>query len=146
MSQKKFERFSNGLARIGFKSGTEFKERVKYIGGTSYGHRNYLKLQTLDFDQIIKDNEENGKCICGNILVHKCFLADKTTLENDEISYYVVGECCIKKFLPACLLVRKCQKCQKPHKNRTIDMCNECRPKCSKCGKHLTPRHTCYWY
>jgi hypothetical protein len=39
----------------------------------------------------------------------------------------VVGNCCIKKFLPKNKQCRTCDICCQPHKNRKVNHCNQCR-------------------
>jgi hypothetical protein len=140
-----FEKFANGLFQLGFASVKEFSKCVRYIGGTHDNHRNYLKTQEVDYVQIMKDNAEDSACICGQKLTRKCFLAVKDSLNGqDEVEYYVVGVCCVRRFMPKGSLSRTCRKCEAVHKNRSVDLCNRCRPKCSVCRRFMTPRHQCY--
>lgn len=109
----------------------------KYCGGISY----------LDKDGEIKNNSHTNyfpffkklqhlvprppleKCLCNQKIEQNCFI---TNSEEDRL--LVVGSCCIKRFVVNCS--RTCGYCLKPHRNRTNNLCNECREYggfCYKC-------------
>ena len=55
---------------------------------------------------------------------------------NDEI--LILGSCCIKRFLPKNSAGRTCDECGKPHRNRKINKCNDCKiGYCIECWKPM---------
>ena len=74
--------------------------------------------------------ESMDECICGHHIV------DNRYLINKEGEMLVLGNCCIKRFLPKDYKLLKCKECGVKHKNRKVDYCNECRfHYCDNCGK-----------
>jgi hypothetical protein len=91
----------------------------KYCGGDRGRHANYFKLVfPSNLFNINKINHETH-CICGHPIVENCYIT------NEESEILVLGNCCIKKFIPMC--TRTCEKCKLPHKNRKDNKCNNCR-------------------
>ena len=68
-------------------------------------------------------------CICGHKILHNCFIANRKT--NKVIT---LGKCCVKRFKGS--LNKRCDNCDKQHKNRANNLCNECRllKICTRCN------------
>lgn len=104
-----------------------------YCGGNSGRHLNYFKLCF----PLKKLPTWTNKCICGHDISENCYITD-----DDEI--LVLGNCCIKKFVPKS--TRTCEICKEPHKNRIVNKCNSCRKGvCDECGKTCNDKYKkCY--
>ena len=101
-------------------------KNYKYIGGNKGD--GLKRFKRLFGDEKLPEQQDN--CICGHEII------DNRYLMNDEGEIVVVGNCCIKRFLPKDFKQMKCKECGTPHKNRKVDYCNECRYHyCEKCGK-----------
>jgi len=125
------ERFIKGL-----KSYNLTKEEMigwTYCGGKGGGinsvrHKNYFKQCFPGFDfPDLKD-----ECVCGHAIKENCYITND--LLDGEL--LILGNCCIKKFLPKDNAGRTCEICKKPHKNRKDNRCKQCRIKfCQDCTK-----------
>ena len=123
------QRFISGLKKYNLT--IEELSKWKWCGSNKT-HLNYYKL-VLGKDAVLP--ELTDRCVCGHMIKENCYI------ENGE-EILVLGNCCIKKFVP--MRTRTCEDCNKPHKNRTINKCNECiklipkRPRnhvvCKKCS------------
>ena len=60
--------------------------------------------------------------------------------KGDEI--IVLGNCCIKKFIPSS--GRTCEECDEPHRNRKHNICNSCLE--NRCFECLIPCSGKYKY
>ena len=77
-----------------------------------------------------KDN-----CVCGHYIEENCFI-------TNDVDIIVLGNCCIKKFLPENKSSRTCEKCKEPHKNHIVNRCNDCRyGLCDKCNIKINPKY-----
>ena len=121
------KRFINGLKEYNLTE--EEIKNWKYCGGNQGRHFNYFKLSCPNEDL----PEQVDECVCGHYIQENCYITN-----GDEI--LILGNCCIKKFIPKS--GRTCDDCGKPHQNRVINKCNDCRPKnisknktCEDCGK-----------
>ncbi len=75
-----------------------------------------------------------NECICEHDIEKNCFIVSKL----DSNIMLVVGSECIKKFLRPEDRGKKCFNCNAPHRNRTDNLCNECRkPECARCGNRF---------
>jgi hypothetical protein len=99
----------------------------KYCGGDTGRHANYFR-QCFPLDVYTLDINHEDHCICGHYIVENCFIT------NDEDEILVLGNCCIKKFIPRC--TRTCELCKIPHKNRKDNKCNTCRIKLKEFKKN----------
>lgn len=63
-----------------------------------------------------------GNCICGHDIEHNYWIKNKYTFK-----ILTVGSCCMKKFDIGKVVTKKCEKCFEPHKNRSNNLCNNCR-------------------
>lgn len=153
---QKIDRFINGLKKIGIEY-DDMKDIFKYAGGDHGGHYNYYKL----CNKTEELPEHKSECVCGQRIKKNCYISDGNIL-------YVLGACCIKNFMKH--NTRTCDICDKPHRNRIINLCNECKinykckscnkykdelkngkckncnvKKCKKCGKEINEKYThCY--
>lgn len=101
--------------------GLEFSDlaNFRYVGGNENSHLNYYKMEYNGKYPNIPQSEE---CICGHQIKENCYIT------NDKI-FVVIGNCCIKKFIPKDKQGRTCKMCRKSHRNRKNNYCNECRIK-----------------
>ena len=107
----------------------------KYAGGNHNSHLKYWKLHTDDEEL----PEWVDKCVCGHAIIENCYIENIT--DPHDIKLIVLGNCCIKKFLPKEYSSRTCKECGDPHKNRVVDLCNYCRMRrpCRDCGEIIHP-------
>ena len=131
-SKELTEKFINGLKNYNL----SFDDigNWAYCGGTSGRHKNYFNLRF--------PNKEipswTNKCVCGHTITENCYI-------TNEERFLVLGNCCIKKFIPASTRTCENQNCRKPHKNRIVNRCNECRiGVCDKCNRGCSEQYkTC---
>ena len=121
-SSKLSKKFITGLENIGL----NFEEVQKYFiyagGDKNLCHKRYYFLKFGD--NLIPIHKDY--CICGVRIVENCYIQDSRkpcSLNN----IYIIGNCCIKKFLPEGRSGRTCKICIQPHKNRKNNLCNVCR-------------------
>jgi hypothetical protein len=120
------KRFIKGLESYGLTYEEIKSNNWKYCGGNEGRHLNYFKLCYKKSELPEHDNE----CVCGHHIVENCYITDGKEL-------LILGNCCIKKFIPK--NTRTCEKCEKPHKNRIVNRCNDCRTGiCDKCNKECS--------
>ena len=79
------------------------------------------------------------ECVCTHEILKNYYIKHVPTK-----MIVVVGSCCIKRYLPEDNQRKTCSECGAPHKNRTVDMCNECRPGCWKCGDKYASIDQCW--
>jgi hypothetical protein len=111
-----FKKFCENLEALGL-TYEEVKRDYKYSGGTKGAHKNY-------FDLCFPMNSRPDKikiCLCEHPIVENCYLSK----DFDINTILIVGNCCIKKFIDQSS--RTCQHCNAPHKNRTLNYCNDCK-------------------
>jgi len=126
------KRFLNGLKR---KYNLTMKDIIeqdyKYAGGTEDDNnpRHYNYWETIIAQKPhLKMPTRECFCVCDHIIKNNCFIINK----YDNI--IVLGNCCIKRFIPKS--GRTCGRCGEPHKNRKINLCNDCKVyACNACGK-----------
>ena len=125
-------RFIKGLNKHGLNF-EDVSNNWKYAGGDTGRHFNYYKLchSQLEFPG------HEDVCICSHPIFENCYITN-----GDK--FLVVGNCCIKRFIKKA--TRTCDTCGEPHKNRTVNRCNQCRlTKCDKCGKKCNEEYKlCY--
>ena len=116
--------------------------KFSYSGGNKNRHYNYWKIK-------MKNDElptYEDKCVCGVSIVENCYI---TRDVGDSIELLVLGNCCIKRFLPKEKSCRTCENCGTPHRNRKLNKCNDCkRGICLKCFNNFESlnenRYYCY--
>lgn len=117
------QRFIEGLRSHNL-SYEDIKEgKFKYCGGDTSRHHNYFKMN-FGNKSIPAHTDEY---VCGHKIKENCYITDGKQI-------LVLGNCCIKKFIPKC--GRSCELCGSSHKNRIVNRCNQCRVgRCDKCSK-----------
>jgi hypothetical protein len=127
------KRFAEGIKKYNLTIGEIQGGDWVYAGGDSNAHANYWKLSRGK--QEMPPYQE--KCVCGHNITEQCYITDGNT-------YIVMGNCCIKRFIPKKLAGRTCDKCKEPHRNRIVNRCNSCRlGLCDMCGISTAPKYTC---
>jgi hypothetical protein len=117
MSLEQTEKFKKGLLCHNLTINDIINSGFKYCGGDTGRHLNYYKL-IYGNNQLTPKKEE--KCFCGHIIKENCYITDR-------IQLLTLGNCCIKKFLDIDKSGRTCEKCENTHKNRKINICNDCK-------------------
>jgi hypothetical protein len=110
------KKFIEGLKNYNLTYNDILNNNFYYCGGDNNSHLNYFKLIYNDK----KLPEKKEKCICGHEIRDNCYITDGNII-------LILGNCCIKKFLPKDKSGRTCEKCGKPHKNRKYNICNDCK-------------------
>lgn len=131
MSVSLWKRFQEGLQEYMEDTDTN---NYKYAGGNCGSHSNYYKLVYGEPPK----HEKAGYCVCGHYIKENCYLCH---IPTDTL--VVVGNCCIKRFIPKDKQGRTCGECGNKHRNRCKNLCNNCFPKCKRCGSKLVPSHSC---
>jgi hypothetical protein len=117
-SVKLHEKFLRGLEER--KITIEEFNKYKYAGGNRGSHRNYFKICGL----LENIPAKTDKCICTHYIEEQCYLA------NDAGKSLIIGNCCIKYFVPEENQGRHCAKCNIKHRNRKDNYCKKCRELC----------------
>lgn len=116
-------KFIKGLENYGLTYDEIKNSNWKYCGGRIGRHLNYFKLCCKNDDL----PDEVNECVCGHHIDENCYITDGARI-------LVLGNCCIKKFIPKSS--RTCEDCGEPHKNRVVNRCNNCRKGvCDECDK-----------
>ena len=103
----------------------------RYYGGDRGRHLNYYENTLGQTFEVPKQDN----CMCGHHISEQCYIINKTG------DIYVLGNCCIKKFLIRS--GRTCGICGDPHQNRKDNNCNECRLKIEKKSMRGRPCEFC---
>lgn len=115
--------FLNGLEKYNITADDLIKDGWYYCGGNHKQEDiNYFKMNFPNEDFPDFSNE----CVCGHEIINNCYICPK-----DESELLVIGSCCIMKFVP--IKTRSCKDCKASHKNRKVNLCNECRLLCIDC-------------
>jgi hypothetical protein len=101
----------------------EFKE-YKYAGGNKGSHYNYYLMNGL----LDSEPETSNVCVCSHRIIENCYLV------NDIKDVLIIGNCCIKRFVPEENQGRRCEKCNEKHQNRKDNYCHSCRDLCKNEG------------
>ncbi len=125
MTDKLTAKFIEGLKKYNLSHEDIINNNWHYSGGNKGSHLNYYKLVYKN----IEIPSYSSKCICGHDISENCYITDGKTI-------MVLGNCCIKRFLPKEKSGRTCENCGSPHKNRVCNLCNICKygKNCNKCG------------
>jgi hypothetical protein len=110
--------FIKGLKKYNLSYEDIKNSKWKYCGGDTGRHKNYFKI-CFPTDSFTFNIGHENHCICGHLIVENCYIT------NDELEILVLGNCCIKKFVP--MSTRTCEICKLPHKNRKDNKCKDCR-------------------
>lgn len=109
-------------------------KNYKYCGGDSDEHLSKWKLYWDNKTIKLSPPPHTNECVCDHHIERQCYI-------TNGIEVIVVGSCCINNFLNRCIL--NCERCDAPHKNRIINLCNECKKdpyECKLC-KHQHHNH-----
>ena len=109
------------------------KEGWAYAGGDSNSHYNYFLLITRWINLMQPPHLE--RCVCNQKIHYNCYIVNRV-----KTKIIVIGSCCINSFMPDGKKGRTCDICEKPHRNRKVNKCNNCRDKCSRCKTDITSR------
>lgn len=99
----------------------------KYVGGNSGRHARWYQNLYPDCSCPPSKNV----CICSHPIIENCYIQN---IHTDSI--LIVGNCCIKRFLPLENQGRSCPKCKEPHRNRNDPWCDDCRGGILTVGSH----------
>lgn len=88
----------------------------RYCGGDRGHRRKYFHLSQPGREH--PDHEV--ECACGHEIEENCYITN-----GDRV--IVLGNVCVKRFLPHKLAGRNCSNCGERHNNRKVDLCNACR-------------------
>lgn len=114
------------------------KEFIKYGGREKFKYSNSLDADDTIIKTHIPTTENNywrickkdndimpkhmGICLCFHDIKYNCFIKN---IKTNKI--YVVGRCCIKKFVHKEMAGRRCDICLGPHRNSKNNICFDCR-------------------
>jgi hypothetical protein len=101
----------------------------RYAGGDSSSHYTYYAKSFFPNVELLnlRFPPHKDKCLCNHDIIRNFYIKKI----GDNNPFYVVGSCCIKKFLPSGFR-KSCIKCFEPTRNHKDFICNECRK--TKCG------------
>lgn len=138
------EKFIKGLQNHNLSYEDIKKNNWTYCGGNKPGSR--LRYFKLFFGHTDTPDHES-KCVCGHTIKENCYITDRKEI-------LVLGNCCIKKFMPKGKSGRTCEDCGKPHRNRKDNKCHDCREikyntpienRCRKCDIKCNSKYKyCY--
>jgi hypothetical protein len=120
--------------------GITFKQHtteMMYYGGNgnsivcSKHLEHYFKMGgTMETMPICKD-----LCICGVKIVENCFVVFRDDPNGYKKPRLIIGNCCIKRYIPFECRAKKCYKCDTLHDNYKSSFCDSCRKTCPQCGE-----------
>lgn len=112
------QRFIDGLQKYNLTPQEIIDNKWKYCGGNKGRHKNYFKMACPN-DEIPDFCPE---CVCGQTIKENCYITNQ-----EETEIMILGNTCIKRFLPKNKSCRTCEMCGKTHKNRKVNRCNICK-------------------
>lgn len=115
------DRFTCGLRHFNVSRAEIERGDWVYSGGSDGRHFRYWKLRTKGEDPPPPTNH----CVCGHFIKENCYIENAS--DPSDIKLLILGNCCIKRFLPKQVSGRTCGSCRAPHRNRKDNFCNECR-------------------
>jgi len=108
------KQFEKGLYDYGLTM--EDMKKFYYCGGNIGCHHNYF-IKSCPNDDL---PDLVDRCVCNHLIRENCYVTDGERI-------LIVGNCCIKRFLPKENSGRTCEICRQPHRNRKDNKCNNCR-------------------
>ena len=118
------QQFINGLKSYCISLSDVKNGKYHYCGGDRKHHHNYYMLM---YGVGASFPPHKDRCICNHRIKENCYI-------TDNVNIHVLGNCCIKRFLPRDKQGRTCEVCSEPHKNRRVNRCNVCKVKyCYDC-------------
>jgi len=132
MSLDLSQQFINGLAKEGLTL-DEIKAKWRYAGGNRNSHYSYFTLAHPN--KYLPEYKD--ACICSTGIIENCYISDGN-------KFLVIRSCCIDHCVDK--RTRTCNIRDKPHKNRIVNKCNDCRfGQCDICDKPCNPKYKiCY--
>ena len=128
-SPKKIDIFKNGLLKTYNLTIEEFQKLYTYAGGDYEEHLRYFAM--FKEGKNIPIPEKKSACVCETKIKHNAYM-----WSDERKHLMIVGRCCILRFGADGKTHRTCGFCSTPHKNRSNNLCNDCRGKvCPKCCK-----------
>ena len=121
-TEKLYKRFIAGLEKLGYT--IEDLKHFKYAGGDKGANASYFATCGL----LDEKPSHKSKCICEHDIVENCYIVDR------DGNVLILGNCCIKKFVPEENQGRRCNKCNQKHRNHKDNYCSTCRPLCKTAG------------
>jgi len=111
------ERFIKSLPQYNI----TYEEIIKchYVGNDTPTGITYFRMCFPDLERQIP--EHHTSCICKQAIKNNHYIADE-----NNINIYVLGSCCIKKFINTGLS-KTCSICKAIHRNRKDNLCKYCR-------------------
>lgn len=88
-----------------------------YAGGRNGSMYKYFVMRKTRHEMPDKRDE----CLCGHHIKENCFIEHRPTGE-----LFVIGNCCIKKWLPKENQRKTCEICNCPHKRTKTNVCTSC--------------------
>ena len=135
VTERLTRQFVKGLKLYGLSREDIDRGGWKYCGGNEGRHLRYFKIACPGYDLPPLESH----CVCGHRITENCYITNGPEL-------MVLGNCCIKRFVPAKLSGRTCERCGEPHRNRKVNRCKECRKGvCDECGAQCNSTYKkCY--
>jgi hypothetical protein len=101
----------------------EFKKKYRCcVKSTDTDFRRFKKMCPN-----IEHLPHKTKCICGHKIVDNYYFVNRTLPEKDRTELVILGSKCSKRYLDEEQLKRRCEICDKPHKNIKDNYCKDCR-------------------
>ena len=108
---------------------------LKYIGGDTGSHDNYFRL-LLSRDDTLQRPAHSDSCVCDHHILRQMYVQHTQTNK-----IFVLGSCCVKMFLSEENAGRTCHVCAQPHRNFSVNLCNDCKKSyCRNCHKPTLPK------
>lgn len=121
-------RFRKNLKKL---CGDDNLWHYKYYGGRD--NNDCGKQHLTYWEQCHLPNEVfppiENECLCEHWINENCFIKYIGANPEGLNKILVIGNCCIKKYLPKELQGKTCNRCGLPHRNRKDNFCKECRKK-----------------
>lgn len=113
---------------------TSFKD-FYYAGGTNKSRNDYFTKRFIGLEG--HEPEHKDRCECTHPIKQNCYIEYMPNKQRcNPPQLFVVGNCCIKRFLPLDNRGKTCDNCFEPHKNRKDNLCNDCREYKKNSTKH----------
>jgi len=122
INNKYFKKFCENLEELGL-TYEEVERDYKYSGGNldeDDGETRHSRYFDLCFPRD-PFPEKVKKCLCDHPIVENCFISKDFNIDT----LLIIGNCCIKRFIDKSS--RTCENCDAPHKNRSLNYCNDCK-------------------
>jgi hypothetical protein len=120
------------------KTGAKSFRDFYYAGGNKESRFDYFMKR---FGKISLQPDFVEECECTHWIKENCYVEYMPAdVRCRPPKLFVVGNCCIRKFLPLDNQGKTCSDCRMPHKNRKDNFCIPCREKrdgrrCNECGE-----------